>query len=283
MSPLLNSETTLILQDLKSKSYPPQLAQEIVDEIIDVFSACGDRAMIVPLTTVARAWRPRSQRHLFHNITLWISKQTSDKALRNIRTCSLDVVFSYVRVLRVRQPNSVGQLRASAWLLRLFTGVTELELRGWNFLPLTVNRVVRSLGHFGPTVRRLRIVEVTSGAKMLMHLVSLFPLADDIEVRLDPLSSDVNLGSAPSEDRPVARKFQGTFLMDRILGRHLEFLDFINTCPPSFHTLTIDYCGNYEQISSLINDCGDSLKTFQYSSADALGKRFPIYYDLERH
>ena len=42
MGSLLDSETILIPQRTDLKSCPPQLAQEIVDEIIDLFSACGE-------------------------------------------------------------------------------------------------------------------------------------------------------------------------------------------------------------------------------------------------
>ena len=279
MGSLLDSETILIPQRTDLKSCPPQLAQEIVDEIIDLFSACSDRAAIVPLVTVARAWRPRSQRNLFHTYNLCISKQTLDKALEDRHACSLDVLFSYVRVLQLRRPRTNGEFKTGVWLLHLFTNITELELRGWSFRRLTVNRVACTLGHFRWTVRKLRIVEVKSGAKMLMHFVSLFPLANDTEVRLD-ISTGADPNPVPVEDRPVARKLQGIFLVDCFFTRHLDFLDFINAGSPSFHTLTIVYCTISERISRLVSNCGRSLKTFQYSSADALSNLFFGHCDL---
>ena len=242
-------------------------------------STCSLPVAIVPLVTVARAWRPCSQRNLFHTYNLCISKQTLDKALEDRHACSLDVLFSYVRVLQLRQPRTNGELKTGVWLLHLFTNITELELRGWLFRRLTVNRVACTLGHFRWAVRKLRIVEVKSGAKMLMHFVSLFPLANDTEVRLD-ISTGADPNPVPVEDRPVARKFQGIFLVDCFFTRHLDFLDFINAGSPAFHTLTIAYCTISERISRLVSNCGSSLKTFQYSSADALSNLFFGHCDL---
>jgi hypothetical protein len=155
--PPLYSETVSALQHLELKPCPLQLAQEIIDEIIDTFSACNDRAAIMPLTTVAMAWKPCSQRNLFHTHELWISKETLNNAREDRQTCSLDDLFSYVRVLRLHQPNTKKGLKASVWLLRLFSNVTELELQSWSFRQLPVDQVVRTLGHFGSTVQRLNL------------------------------------------------------------------------------------------------------------------------------
>jgi len=251
------------LLDSETKSYPPQLAQEIIDEIIDTFSACNSKAAIVPLTTVARAWRSRSQRQLFHTHTLVISDKTQEKALEDTRTCSLDVVFSYVRVLSLRGPSTGMGLGASVWLLHLFNNVVVLELRNFSFQAITVDQAAHTFSHFGRTVRRLHLAGVRLDTKMLMHLVAWFPIADDIEVRVG-LSKAAGL--IPAED-PVIRKLQGRFLLDGFLGLHGDFLDFISAGSPSFDTLTVAYCrGCEEQIARLIRACGNSLKTFQYSS-----------------
>jgi len=254
MDPPLDSDT---------KSCPPQLAQEIIDEIIDTFSACNHRAAIVPLTTVARGWRPRSQRQLFHTHTLMISDETLQKALEDTRTCSPAIVFSYVRVLLLHRPDTGIGLGDGAWLLRLFTNVVQLKLRNLSFRGVTLDQATRTFGHFGRTVRRLHLAEVRLKAKMLMHLVAWFPIADDIEVHAG-LPRDVGL--IPVEE-PVIRKFQGRLLLDCLRGFHGDFLDFISAGSPSFDTLTVAYCRECEdQIARLIRACGDSLKTFQYST-----------------
>jgi hypothetical protein len=103
-----------------------------------------------------------------------------------------------------------------------------------------------------------------------MHIVSLFPIADDIRVRMRRTSYDNPEPPVPVEDRPMAKKFQGRLLIQDVSGRH-DFPDFINAGSSSFHTLTIVYCGYYEQISRLISTCGSSLKTFRYSSAYTAG------------
>lgn len=160
---------SLLESEMISKSHPPQRSQEITDEIIDTFFAHSDRATIIPLT-VARASN---------------FNETLNKALEDEKTCSLDVLFSHVRVLRLRQPSTNGELKVNhVWLLWLFTKVTELELRDWSFGETTVNQLARTLGHFGRTIRRLRLANVNSPAKILMHLGSLFHIANDIEVRM---------------------------------------------------------------------------------------------------
>ena len=50
---------------------PPTLSQELIDEIINQCSS--DKRTLTSLSMVARAWRERSQKHLFSVIDVRIS------------------------------------------------------------------------------------------------------------------------------------------------------------------------------------------------------------------
>ena len=54
----------------------------------------------------------------------------------------------------------------------------------------------------------------------------MFPISEDIEVRVDCEFLDVDAGRVPAKDRPVARKFQGRFLLAHVNARHQDYLDF---------------------------------------------------------
>jgi hypothetical protein len=88
MTSPLNPEILSVLQDLQLRPDPPRLAQEIVDEVIDAISASGDKPTLKSLATVARAWRPRSQRNLFQTYNLRISRVILTKSQAERRTSS---------------------------------------------------------------------------------------------------------------------------------------------------------------------------------------------------
>lgn len=124
MSSPLESEMSLIFQDLALRSSPPQLAQEIIDEVVDGFSACSDRAAIIPLATVARARRPRSQMNLFRTHNLWISTKTALKKKKK----KAGLLAGRLVFLRsaVTASSSQNKQETQGQLSRPLTNVTEL-------------------------------------------------------------------------------------------------------------------------------------------------------------
>jgi hypothetical protein len=154
----------------------------------------------------------------------------------------------------------------SIWLLRLFTNVAKLELPYWNFRNVTVSRLAQLLGHFGSTVRGLKLAGIRLGQATLMHLVWLLPLVDGITIRALYLAFDGS-GPPPIEDRPPeARRVEGKLVIQEFEEQHMDFLDFISDGSPSFHAITIVRCAPCEQSLRLINACGSTLMEFQYST-----------------
>ena len=167
-----------------------RLPQELVEGIIDYFS--DDSTMLVTFSLVAKSWLARSRCHLFSKIAL--SKESARK-WQSLIPPGPDGLSCLVRSL------SLLQAPASRWLdpesldvisdhLFSFQQVENL-LVTWLYLDdFEPASLARHFGHFGPSLRSLRLSYLAADYSALMTFLQLFPNLQDLHIHTPELNDD---------------------------------------------------------------------------------------------
>ena len=250
----------------------PQLPQELLDLIIDAFHTSNGTAPLKSLSLVSRAWRPRSQSNLFRKLILdcYLMKQirsvTSEandtqEITEAVSQTLIPTVFSYVRklhviVLHVISPQDDGDYLET---LRLFNNVTSLRILDWDFREFDTHHVSHFLGHFGSTVRTLKLHECQLDSEVLIFLTSMFPDLNDLEI--DPrYPCNVATYLIQNTDRPSKDVgFQGNLTFRFLSAQHEGFISFVNEHSSDVRSISAELCVNKGEMQRLFECQGSKL------------------------
>ena len=211
-----------------------RLPQELIDEIFS-YIPLNDLQTFRNFSLVAKAWVHRSQRRLFHTVS--ISKSTYDSWVDNISPTNLELLH-HVRSLtytlgttaRVRFPgyriDSLGDYLPS------FRNLETLVLASTD-LPSGVSQQIENFSAFRHTLSSLSLWScyVSSGA--VITLVNYFPNLIDLQLRAPMHRVDYK----PSP--PLLRPLRGRLCVQKFKIYDLPVLDRLSDLPPELDELII--------------------------------------------
>lgn len=254
------------------------LPQELIDHIIDL--SRGTEYLKV-LSMVSTAWRTRSQRHLFRELTLdiykmkemhsEISKPTGTAASQE----RISTLFSYVRLLCI-EGRDVHPERHGVYLrtLRLFTNVTDLKILLWEFEPFESIDIINLFDHFGKTVTKLDVSRCRNNTAVLILLKSLFPLVDDLRIHPHPPPGRSLTRTFRIRDSEESRSavFRGKLDFEGLDRRHDGFLAFVGKNCLGVHSIALRNCRNVGEMQELLDGCKAKLTSVSFGPYFSNGK-----------
>ena len=261
---------------------PPSLPQEIIDKIIDQFSETArwniidrgpSKRVLASLSLVARAWKERSQKHLFSIIDF---RKLPPMNIAEADLDELGPVFSLTRELGIDgRWATLSQLHPTAMaLLRCFRNLDTLSLIGWSFRWLSAEQLSTCLGHLGETVIHLKL-EGKASSGSLIYLTSMFPRLSVLDISITAVRDEETRGIISREQLPTAGSFQG-YLYLWGLSDHDDFLAFLSSTSPKFDSICIDSCRTGDGVGKLLGSSAASLESLElYIDEDDPGGEYP--------
>ena len=248
----------------------PLLPQELLELIVDDVYASGGTDPLKRLSRISKAWRPRSQNHIFRKFTLncatmrRIHSETTATAAKDTDTSQRPpIVFSYVRKLRIvaRQITSPENDEEYLQVLPFFTNVTSLRILDWDFREFETQHINRFLSHFGATVRTLKLQECYVDSEVLIFLMSSFPLVDNLEIDPRYPCSSVTYRIQKSDRPSGSIRFRGNLIFRFLGAQHEDFLEFVNENSADVHSISAELCVNKGELQRLFDRRGGNLSS----------------------
>ena len=244
---------------------PPPLPQELIDKIIDQFSETvrsggrrsSNKRALASLSMVAKAWRERSQKHLFSVIDFrnLSSTDTTEADLDKFGS-----VFSLIRDLEIDgyweilfQFDSVAITSISR-----FRSLESLSLTGWHFRWLSADQLSTCFSHLGETLIRLKLDGMAS-SESLIYLTSMFPGLRVLEISIAAVRDEA--GTISKEELPTTGNFQGYLYLWGLSKEHNDFLAFLSSTSPRFEMISIDDCDTGDGMGRLLSSSATSLES----------------------
>jgi len=246
---------------------PPSLPQEIIERIIDEFSETARRngvdrtrnkRTLASLSIVSRAWRGRSQKHLFSVIDF---QNPPSMDVTEAFLAELGQVFSFTRDLEIKicwEIFSRFDLVKAAFL-RCFRNLETLSLNtrdSWRFDAEQLSTYFR---HFGETVTDLTLGGVANST-LLIFLTSMFPRLRALQINATPGDGGGTRGLISKEELPATGSFQGYLSLLGLSEDHNDFLLFLASTPPKFDTICIDNCEPGDGVGKLLDSSAATLE-----------------------
>jgi len=258
---------------------PPTLPQELIDKIIDQFGGTArsdndhtpNKHVLATLSTVAKAWTERSQKHLFSVIDFrgYPTTQIVESDFGE-----LNLVFSLTKDLEIDGNWEVySQFDHSAmFTLRCFRNLETLTLSGWYFKWHSAKQLKMCFGHLGETLIHLK-VEGTANSEALIHLTSMLPRLIVLEISITAVGGGA--GAISKEELPTTGSFQGYLHLWGLSEAHNDFLTFISSTSPRFSTICVDDCDTGGGTGKLVKSSAASLESLElYLDSDDMGGEF---------
>ena len=248
---------------------PPSLPQEIIDNIIDEFEPVRrekdrtpNKRTLASLSIVARAWRGRSQQHLFSVIDFKpFAVDVTEADLDE-----LGPVFSLTRDLEISgrwQAFSRFDFVTTAFL-RCFRNLETLSLTEWDSWRHTTDQFSTCFGHFGETVTDLKLGGDAS-SESLIFLTSMFPRLDALWVLTDFYWGEEPTEIIPKEEFPTTGSFQGYLYLSGLSEHHNNFLAFLASTSPRFDTICTYNCEPGDGVENLLNSSATTLESLNFN------------------
>ena len=280
---------------------PPEIPQEIIDEVIDLCS--GDRRTLMACSLISRAWVYRARGHLFSTLILnhktlltWCSivmtpTPNTDSEVQPLTHAICPASPSYApsrlssHVISLKLVPAYTQTpsnRFEAALLRAnthlsaFINLTSLTLSSISFVAFQDASLRACFESFAEPVCKLKLSNCVLDGKVPAFL-KLF-------AHLEALELDANLwigtpqelpdwASISQEDMPVLR---GSFKASGFTNSRIGLLDCLSTMRLEYHTITLGYnpTSAFQRLNTLFTKCKDHLKTLALTAADSICKYF---------
>ena len=255
-----------------SKAWRAQLQPRLFNQLtLDVIKMKKIYGSIIPSPTYTVASKDQSTfsfSHYAHRLVALV--KTHPKIPRPTDTIASEeqsVPFSYVRRLIVYGGGIVYPEEHIAYLeiLWLFTKVTDLQIRGWNFQPFKSSDITKWFEHFGGTVRTLGIYGCWSNSAVLIFLKSLFPSVDDLSMH--PKYTGVHKYRIQDSDGTKSVKFRGKLSFKYLDKRYDGFLAFVSKNCDDVHSITLGDCAS-AGTQELFDRCQAGLTSVGYGTCD---------------
>jgi hypothetical protein len=231
---------------------PPTLPPEILDHIVD--NLYDEPIALKACCLVSKSWVERSRRHLFACVEL-DSTRLSLESWMNAFPEPSALPARYARSLGVRDPG-VASVNVCAWI-RSFRRVEELsvdmlgsgELRG---VPLL------QFHELSPTLKSLRLPNITTPAPEIIGLICSFPLLEDLSLEFIS-ESDADGWAAP----PTSPKLTGSL---RLNGKNRSIVRGLLKLPNGLHFSKIRVRCHVRDVDSraimdLVSKCPHTLES----------------------
>ena len=209
---------------------------------------------------VARAWRERSQKHLFSTLDF---RKLSSITLTESCSNELAPVFSLTRDLNID-----GDWEAlfqydpvPAVLLCSFRNLEYLSLASWYLTGFSPEQLSTCFGHLGETVTQLKL-EGEASSNTLIYVTSMFPRLSVLEITIE-IHAPRGGRNISKEELPTIGSFQGSLNLWGLSEEHENFLAFLSSTSPRFNTICIDYCSIGDGVGMLLNSSAASLESLE--------------------
>lgn len=257
---------------------PPTLPQELIDKIIDQFGGTPrsdndhtpNKRVLATLSTVAKAWKERSQKHLFSIIDF----RGCPTPIVESDFVELNLVFSLTKDLEIDGNWEIYSQFDSLSMatLHCFRNLESLTLTGWYFKWYNAKQLKNCFSHLGKTLIHLK-VEGTASSEALIHLTSMLPRLIVIDLSITAVPGEG--GPISREELPTTGSFQGYLRLWGLSEVHKDFLTFISSTSPRFNSIRIDDCDTGGATGKLVESSAVSLESLElYLDSDDIGGEF---------
>lgn len=243
----------------------PPLPQELIDKIIDQFSETArsnnnrtsNKHELASLSMVAKAWRERSQKHLFSVINF---RELSSTDTTEADLDEFGLVFSLVRDLEIDGSWEVLFQFDSVAIasIRCFRNLESLSLTGWHFRWLSAEQLSTCFSHLGETLVHFKLDGMAS-SESLIYLTSMFPRLCTLGISIAAVHNEA--GTIAKEELPTTGSFQGYLHLWGLSKEHNDFLAFLSSTSPRFETIRIDDCETGDGVGKLLCSSAASLES----------------------
>lgn len=245
----------------------PPLPQELIDKIIDQFgdtdrlssSRTRNKNDLASLSMVSKAWKERSQKHLFSVFDL---QKLSSAYITEAQLDGLELVFSLTKDLEIdglwEVHSQFDPMAISS--LRCFRNLETLSLSGWHFQWAGPKQLSTCFGHLGETLIHLKL-DGTANSDLLIYLTSMFPRLYVLEISIPGLRDEARRIS--TEDLPTTGSFQGYLHLWGLSKTHNDFLAFLSSTSPRFDSICADNCDAGDGLGKLLNSTAASLESLE--------------------
>jgi hypothetical protein len=247
---------------------PPTLPQELIDEIIDQFGETdmsnehrfSNKRVLASLSMVTRAWKKRSQKHLFSTIDF---RKLSLINLTESGLNELAPVLSLTKDLNIDGSREAFSQYdpAQAASFRCFRNLESLSLTDWDLTGYSPEQLSTCFGHLGETVIQLKFAGKAS-SDSLIYLTSMFPRLNALEIAITSVHTEGGR-TISREELPTIGSFQGSLNLWGLSEEHDNFLVFLSSTSPRFDTVCIDYCNIGDGVGMLLNSSAASLESLE--------------------
>ena len=251
------------------------LPNDVLDLIIDTSYSSDGLEPLKALSLVSKDLCLLSRPLIFRRFSLDFHKmeQIHDYYIGGGPRQSFPSPLSSVRRLRVDILYTSSQSCLEA--LRFFTEVTHLRIYNWYFQDFGRHDVTHLLGHFGETVTRLKLKECFFDSKVLLFLISMFPLLDNLYVspRVSCERETYRIKQVvPSRDVG----FRGRLDLSYLTELHDQFLEFVTENSSAVHSISIQHCRSNGRSQELLDRLGGDLTNVDVGIAKGWGEHFPV-------
>lgn len=255
------------------------LPQELLELIIDIYSFNGT-APLKMLSLVSRAWRLRSQSHIFrefflnHSIMKKIYSETPKPTNAIAPQGQFPVVFSYVQNLTIDAQTIASPHEVCLGILQFFSGVVSLKIKNWDFCNFGRNHITNCFSHIHETVGTLELHGCYVNSEVLISLTSEFCVINSLRV-LPPYFAHKTY-KIQSMDKPQPVKFQGDLFLAEFGAHHEDFLTFVDKNSLGVCSIHVPFCKNKGVLQKLFEDRGDQLLSVGIGFGSREGKVITI-------
>ena len=252
------------------------MIDKIIDEFSDTTTGCNledrtpNKRVLASLSMVARAWRGRSQKHLFCVLDLQKPPSTD---LTEADLAYLGPVFSFTRELEINGRWEVFSRfdLVTAAFLRCFRNLETLSLTEWDSWRFTAEQLSTCFSHFGETVIDLKL-EGAASSESLIVITSMFPRLLALQIYTTRGGGEEARGIISEEELPTTGCFEGYLYLWGLSKHHHYFLDFLASTTLGLETIRIDNCEPGDEMGWLIDSSTASLESLVLHIDDPWGE-----------
>ncbi|KAF9779609.1 hypothetical protein BJ322DRAFT_1214207 [Thelephora terrestris] len=247
---------------------PPELIRQILDHLSD------DVESLRAMALVSKAWASWCRAHLFKSVHL--RPNTAEAWFKNV-SHEVDGPASHTRALTLEDRSGVRWINPQcSYLPHLasFSNVRSLSFRHWDATRFNAASLEPHFGHFGKSLRAVRLRFCKFGPAGFFDFLSLLPNVDDLEIG-DVYEHPERPDTVP--DIPGATpNFHGTLSLGDLYSPWLS--EALAMLPLRFSTIEINNRGIYAQdvYQPLFTSCRDTLVTLRLAVTDRLRPDVPL-------
>jgi len=272
---------------------PPDIPQELIDEIIDHCS--GDKRTLKACSLTSRAWVHRTRKHLFSKLTLtdktlpvWcgivVTPTTGSKphplpgsyppVSSSYASSWLSSYVTSLQLVPKYCPKSSNGLGAKELLLAkshlsAFTHLESLTLAAVSFVDFDDASLETCFGSLAKTVQELKLWMCSLDEERFCGFLRLFTRLESFAINGNVWLSSESTGETKILQRGLPT-LRGSFAVSELTDGNGGLLDTLTTARVEYHTITLGYNlpSAFHKLNVLFAKCKSHLETLSLTALE---------------